>query len=191
MAGRVRRQKFLDEGLVQALLAATDGELLARRDRALLGLIYAGGLRVGEVARLDIDRILWGDEGVVVLGKKWRPRFVPIALVVLEWVADYLDDRMAGPVFLADHGGPMSPRLIRKVVDKYARKAASPKISPHTLRHSCASHMLVHGMYLPDLSRFLGHKRLATTTVYLHEVPKKEGMGEQYRACHPLAGSEA
>lgn len=94
---------------------------------------------------------------------------------------------MTGAVFLADHGGPMQPRLIRKVVDKYARKGALPKISPHTLRHSCASHMLAHGMYLPDLARFLGHKRLATTTVYLHEVPWKDGVDEQYRVCHPLA----
>ena len=76
----------------------------------------------------------------------------------------------------------MSDRLMRKVVDKYAAKGLLPKISPHTLRHSCASHLLARGMRLHDLSRFLGHVLLATTTVYLHEVPSPVDMSTQFGA---------
>lgn len=187
MAGNVRRKKFLEEQDVLALVEATAGERFALRDRALLGLIYAGGLRVGEVARLHVEELLIDDGGVVVVGKRWRPRFVPVAAPVLDWLREYLVGIQAGPIFTAAHGGPMSARLMRKVLDKYAGRVRLPKISPHTLRHSCASHMLARGMYLPELSRFLGHKKLSTTTVYLHEVPRGVDLGAQYRAAHPLA----
>lgn len=185
--GRVRRRRLLKEEDVRSLLDATAGELLEARDRALLGLLYGAGLRVGEVARLTVPEVLMDDEGVIVVGKRWRVRFVPVAAVVLGWIATYLGGRIEGPVFLAEHGGPMGSRLIRKVVDKYAAKAELPKTSPHTLRHSAASHMLARGIYLPRLASWLGHESLETTAVYLHEVPFAQSLEEQYRATHPLA----
>lgn len=188
MAGNVRRKKFLDESAVQALLAATEGERLAVRDRALLGLLYGGALRVGEVARLDVRQILFDEGKVIVIGKRHRLRSVPVAGVVLAWILEYLGERRTGPVFLAEPGWPMSDRLIRKVVDKYAAKVDLPKISPHTLRHSAASHMLARKMYLHDLARFLGHRHVTTTAVYSHEVPRGPvDLGAEYRAVHPLA----
>lgn len=189
MAGNVRRKKFLGEEEVQVLLAATEGEALGKRDRALFGLLYAGGLRVGEVAPLVAQQIDFERRRVVVVGKGRRLRAVPLADAALGWLADYLEDRVTGPVFLAAHGRPMSARLVRKVLDKYARKVALPKVSPHTLRHSSASHMLARGMYLPDLARFLGHRRLQTTAVYLHEVPRKVDLADEYQAAHPLAAN--
>ena len=193
--------RHLRPGEIEALLEAASGEEpLQRRDRALLELLYASGLRVGEMARLD-----WGDvdldaRTLRVTGKGGKERMVPFgrpamdALHAWQAVCGELRRPASGrlesdPVFLNYRGGRLSARSIRRVVDRYVREASvAAGVHPHTLRHTFATHLLEGGADLRTIQELLGHSSLSTTQRYTHvEI---ERLLQVYRQSHPRARSE-
>jgi integrase/recombinase XerC len=194
-----RLPKAIDVGQVEQLLSAPDDtNLLGARDRAILETLYSTGIRVSElvgVNRGDIDET---DEAMIVRGKGRKERLVPLgshALVSLKhYVAMLRDDPRAGehpkageaPLFINKHGGRLSTRSVRRKVSKYLAKAGlDPAISPHTLRHSFATHLLDNGADLRSVQELLGHQSLSTTQVYTHLTTQR--MRDAYDEAHPRA----
>lgn len=181
---------FLYEPQAADLLAAVDGkERSGVRDRAMLELLYASGLRVSELtgARLaDLDRT---QGQIKVLGKGNKERIVPVGRIALSWLAEYIDRHRpsAGDaIFVNESGRPISDRTVRRVVDRaIGRLAIRKKISPHTLRHSFATHLLDNGADLRAVQELLGHANLSTTQVYTHLT--KDRLRAVYNRAHPRA----
>jgi integrase/recombinase XerD len=190
--------KALTEAEVGALLAAVVGEdPRALRDRAVLETLYAGGLRIAELVGLDrADLDL--DGGLVrVLGKGRKERIVPIGRAARHALADYLrrgrpalETRRpvtGDPVLLTARGGRLSRQAGWKVVhDAGLRAGLGPTLSPHVLRHSCATHMLDHGADIRVVQELLGHASLSTTQIYTKVSPER--LRRAYLAAHPRSG---
>jgi len=158
------------------------------RDRALLELLYASGLRVAEGCGLDVDDLDEGRRAVRVLGKGSKERVVPVGETALEALAAYLAlrGRRRGPLFLNARGGRLTPRSALRIVRARARRAGIvQRVTPHTLRHSFATHMLGAGADLRLIQELLGHRRLSTTQRYTHVSP--EHLMRVYDAAHPRA----
>jgi integrase/recombinase XerC len=187
--------RHLRPGEIERLIEAADGdEPLARRDRALLELLYASGLRVGELVGLD-----WGDidlEARVlrVLGKGGRERMVPFGrpaeAALRRWLASWPEVRGAGdasePVLLNHRGGRLTDRSVRRILDRYVRRAAlAAGVHPHTLRHTFATHLLEGGADLRAIQELLGHSSLSTTQKYTHL--ELDRLLSVYRESHPRA----
>lgn len=189
--------RHLRPGEIESLIEQPgEGDPLSRRDRAFLELLYATGLRVGELVSLD-----WGDvdlDGRVlrVLGKGGKERMVPFgrpALAALQaWLADWEElrsgraDEAGEPVFLNHRGGRLTDRSVRRLLDRYTTSAKLPGgVHPHTLRHTFATHLLEGGADLRAIQELLGHSSLGTTQKYTHlEV---ERLLQVYREGHPRA----
>ena len=186
-----RLPKFLPEDEMNRLLAlpAQSRRPRAARDAALLELLYSSGLRIQEACGLnagDID--LWS--GMVrVFGKGGKERMVPVGETALKSIHAYLATEKVNrsrPLFLNHHGGRLSERGARLVVARWVRQAAlSRNVSPHTFRHSFATHLLSRGCDLRAVQEMLGHKNLVTTQAYTHV--SAEHLREQYRKAHPRA----
>jgi integrase/recombinase XerC len=191
-----RLPKCLDLEQVQKLLDAPgDGDLLSARDKAMLEVLYSSGIRVSELVELgmgDIDL----QEGILrVRGKGRKDRLTPIGSQAIKAVQRYLemrsvDSKCQGPaaqyVFLNKHGHTLSTRSVRRKLDKYLVSAGlDPGISPHTLRHSFATHLLNNGADLRSVQELLGHQSLSTTQVYTHLTTSR--MKEVYDSAHPRA----
>ena len=182
----------LDE--VLRLLGAPDGaKPRGRRDRAMLSLMYAAGLRVSELCSLktsDVDR----RRGFVsVLGKGGKRRLVPVGEVALADIDEYLKEPRPGragrvhpALFLSSWGRPLSRQAFWKLVLRYARKVGITKpISPHKLRHSFATHLLERGADLRSVQALLGHANIATTEIYTHLTP--DHVRRAHQKAHPRA----
>ena len=191
-----RLPKCLDLEQVQKLLEAPgDGDLLSARDKAMLEVLYSSGIRVSELVELetaDLDL----QEGVLrVKGKGRKDRLTPIGSQAIKALQRYFELRqsgggqpMTGRVFLNKHGESLSTRSVRRKLDKYLVAAGlDPGISPHTLRHSFATHLLNNGADLRSVQELLGHQSLSTTQVYTHLTTSR--MKEVYDAAHPRASS--
>jgi integrase/recombinase XerD len=163
---------------VQKLLASPQpGELLYHRDRAMLELLYAGGLRASEVAGLDVDRVHF-DLGVVrVMGKGSKERIVPIGVPAQNATRDYLHElrpRLLRPVeptprlLLSRTGQPITRIVVWQVVRRHAHRSGLRGVHPHTLRHSFATHLLGGGADLRVVQELLGHSDIRTTQIYTH-----------------------
>ncbi|MEA2710678.1 MAG: integrase/recombinase XerC [Phycisphaerales bacterium] len=191
-----RLPKCLDLEQVQKLLEAPgDADLLSARDKAMLEVLYSSGIRVSELVELkleDIDLV----EGVLrVTGKGRKDRLTPIGSQAIKAVQKYLEMRQADPklaheanvrVFLNKHGEPLSTRSVRRKLDKYLVQAGlDPGISPHTLRHSFATHLLNNGADLRSVQELLGHQSLSTTQIYTHLTTAR--VKEAYDNAHPRA----
>src|SRR5687768_8577649 len=191
-----RLPKCLDLEQVQKLLDAPgDADILSARDKAMLEVLYSSGIRVSELVELkmeDIDLV----EGVLrVTGKGRKDRLTPIGSQAIAAVRRYLEMRQADPklandggtrVFLNKHGEPLSTRSVRRKLDKYLVQAGlDPGISPHTLRHSFATHLLNNGADLRSVQELLGHQSLSTTQIYTHLTTSR--VKEAYDAAHPRA----
>jgi integrase/recombinase XerD len=169
----------LSEADVEALLAAPDtGNDLGLRDRAMLELIYASGLRVSELVGLRVDQVNLRHGVVRTLGKGGKERLVPLGEEASAWVTRYLAE--ARPALLRGHGacddlfvtrrgGAMTRQAFWHLIRRYARQAGIDKhLSPHTLRHAFATHLLNHGADLRVVQMLLGHSDLSTTQIYTH-----------------------
>jgi len=191
-----RLPKCLDLEQVQKLLDAPgDGDLLSARDKAMLEVLYSSGIRVSELVDLtfaDIDL----QEGVLrVKGKGRKERLTPIGSQAIRALHRYLELRTASlpigadhpkEVFLNKHGQSLSTRSVRRKLDKYLSAAGlDPGISPHTLRHSFATHLLNNGADLRSVQELLGHQSLSTTQVYTHLTTAR--VKQVYDQAHPRA----
>ncbi len=170
--------KSLTETEVEALLAAPDASAaLGLRDRAMLELLYAAGLRVSELVGLALTRVNPRQGVVRVLGKGGKERLVPVGEEALAWLETYLRDsrpvllggRASEAVFVTARGDAMTRQAFWHLIKRYAHRAGIVKpLSPHTLRHAFATHLLDHGADLRVLQMLLGHSDLSTTQIYTH-----------------------
>ena len=191
-----RLPKCLDLEQVQKLLEAPgDGNILSARDKAMLEVLYSSGIRVSELVDLEMADLDLQEGILRVRGKGRKDRLTPIGSQAIKAVQRYfelraVDSRSQGPfanrVFLNKHGGPLSTRSVRRKLDKYLMTAGlDPGISPHTLRHSFATHLLNNGADLRSVQELLGHQSLSTTQIYTHLTTSR--MKEVYDAAHPRA----
>jgi integrase/recombinase XerD len=189
-----RLPKSLSEDRVEALLDAPDTETaLGLRDRAMLETLYASGLRVSELVGLKLPQVGF-DTGVVrVLGKGSKERLVPLGEEALHWLKRYLDTARAallGPartdaVFVTARRTALTRQAFWQLVKRYAVKAGIPaaSLSPHTLRHAFATHLLNHGADLRVVQLLLGHSDITTTTIYTHVA--RERLKQLHQKHHP------
>ena len=192
--------KAISEDEVALLLAAVTGvDSFARRDRAILEFLYATGARVAEVCTLSMSDIDMQDSLVRLFGKGSKERIVPFGRPCHEALSDYFDlggrdalvpeqwasREASDAVFLGVHGTRLSRQAVFNIVRKYAALANIKDISPHALRHSCATHMLVHGADLRVVQELLGHASVSTTQIYTKV--DNEVLYEMYREAHPRA----
>lgn len=190
-----RLPKFLDTGEVTSLLEAPSKNTWEeKRDKAIMETLYSSGLRVSELVDLNGDDIDFFSGLLRVRGKGKKERIVPVGQVAIGCIREYLDkkppkDRDQGikkPLYLNRSGGRLTDRSVRRVLLKYAKRIALNKeISPHTLRHSFATHMLDRGADLRSVQELLGHENLSTTQIYTHVTTKR--LKEAYDAAHPRA----
>jgi len=162
---------------VETLLSAPDeADPLGLRDRAMLETLYATGLRVSELVRLETERVDLASGSILVLGKGNKERLVPVGRAARKWIARYvaearptLDAKRSPHLFLNRRGAPMTRQRFWQLIEGYARKAGiRARISPHVLRHSFATHLLEHGADLRSVQMMLGHADIATTQIYTH-----------------------
>ena len=184
--------KFLDEKEIVLLLESPDKEGEAGlRDRAILETLYSTGIRVSELVGLNMDHIDQIGGIIKVYGKGKKERIVPIGERALQAIRDYLKARRpvakeTKALFFNKNGGRLSDRSIRRIINKYIIKASiQQKISPHTLRHSFATHMLDHGADLRSVQELLGHANLSTTQIYTHITTER--LKSAYTKAHPRA----
>ena len=183
----------LSEGEVEALLAAPDlQQPIGLRDRAMLEVLYAAGLRVSELVGLKIDQ-LNARQGVVrTFGKGSKERLVPVGEEALTWLERYLQQarpallgsRLSEHLFVTQLGEGMTRQAFWYRVKLYARRTGIGKaLSPHTLRHSFATHLLNHGADLRVVQLLLGHSDLSTTQIYTHVA--RQRLQELHSKHHP------
>ena len=186
--------KFLYYTEVEALLAAPDDSFTGMRDKAILEIVYAGGLRVSELVGLSVGDIDFAVGYCRVLGKGNKERLVPIGVPAVNAIEAYLKAReqkgqqlkKGEPILLNRSGGRLSDRSVRNIVNKHMRQAGMfQHISPHTLRHSFATHLLEKGADLRSVQEFLGHVNMSTTQIYTHIT--KSRMKTVYDKTHPRA----
>jgi integrase/recombinase XerD len=174
----LRFPKSLSQAQVEALLAAPDvGTALGLRDRAMLETLYATGLRVSELIGLSGVSVSLVDGVVRVIGKGDKERLVPLGEEARHWIERYLDDarpkllgaRSADALFVTARGGAMTRQMFWTLVKRHARQAdIQAPLSPHTLRHAFATHLLNHGADLRVVQVLLGHADISTTQIYTH-----------------------
>ncbi|HEX6703660.1 MAG TPA: site-specific tyrosine recombinase XerD [Albitalea sp.] len=184
----LRVPKSLTEAQVEALLAAPDVDTpLGLRDRAMLELMYASGLRVSELVGLKTVHVSLAEGALRATGKGAKERLVPFGEEAHAWLRRYLDeargDILAGQssdaLFITARGGPMTRQMFWKLVKQHAlRGGVQVPLSPHTLRHAFATHLLNHGADLRAVQMLLGHADISTTTIYTHVAR------ERLRALH-------
>jgi integrase/recombinase XerC len=171
---------------------------LGKRDRAMLELMYATGIRVSELTKLGLGDIDFRNRLIRVTGKRRKERIVPFGDPAYAALKDYLDGRdkflNSAPIterddealFLNYQGTRITPRSVGRMVEKYIRVCAGMHdISPHALRHSFATHLLDSGADLRDIQELLGHARLSTTQIYTHVSMEK--LIDVYDKAHPKA----
>ena len=168
----------LTVGEVDALIAAVDmGKAEGQRNRAILETLYGSGLRVSELLDLTLDRVFLDEQYLIVEGKGSKQRGVPLSPVAVEQIELWLTDRELLPIkpkagrllFLNRRGNGLTRQMIFHIIRTCAALAGIEKrVSPHTLRHSFATHLLEGGANLRAIQEMLGHESLATTEFYLH-----------------------
>jgi integrase/recombinase XerD len=194
-----RQPRLLPETLtvaeVEALLEAAPD----LRARALLELLYAAGLRVSEALGLDLEDLSLDGGFVRVIGKGDKERLVPVGDIALDWLGSWLregrpallaahhvDPIRGGPLFLGDRGARLARQQAFATVKTAARRAGLPEaVSPHTLRHSFATHLLEGGADLRIVQELLGHASISTTQLYTHVTGER--VREVYSRAHPRA----
>lgn len=178
---------ILDLDEVERLLDQPDQSLQGLRDRAMLELLYATGMRVSELMRLHLNHVHLEAGYVLLFGKGSKERIVPIGDEAMRWVQRYLQEsrrqllkgRESDFLFISRYGKPMSRQQFWKSIKAYGKKAGIRKrITPHLLRHSFASHLLERGADLRSVQLMLGHVDISTTQIYTHVT------GERLKKIH-------
>ena len=189
----LRVPKTLSEAQVESLLAAPDTATpLGLRDRAMLELLYASGLRVSELVTLKTVHVSFVECALRVTGKGSKERLVPFGEEALAWIERYLADaratilgrRTSSALFVTGRGGPMTRQMFWKLLKAHALRAGiTAPLSPHTLRHAFATHLLNHGADLRAVQMLLGHADISTTTIYTHVA--RERLKQLHALHHP------
>ena len=191
---------FLTVEETAKLLAAPDTATpQGQRDRAILEMLYAAGVRVSELAGLDIGSVDRAQREVRVWGKGSKERIVVVGEPAVRTLTTYLNDgrlrllkgdRAVGALFLNRSGTRLSTRSVQKILDKYTKVAGLDKeVTPHVLRHTFATHLLDGGADLRTVQELLGHEHLSTTQIYTHVTQTRAQ--EVYQAAHPRARKRA
>lgn len=185
--------KSLSEAEVEALLAAPDTETgLGLRDRAMLELLYACGLRVSELVAIPVSAVSLEMGVAKVMGKGAKERLVPLGELASEWLGSYLRrgrpqllaGRASNALFVTVRGEAMTRQAFWYLIKRYARQAAiQHALSPHTLRHAFATHLLNHGADLRVVQMLLGHADISTTQIYTHVA--RERLKQLHERHHP------
>ncbi len=193
---RIMTEEEINTFLDGVAKAVGDGAPMMRRDRAILELLYASGLRVSELTGLDLRNVSFGDSMLLVRGKGRKERIVPFGSKAAQALNDYLPVRERilmeakrrgeAALFLNAHGERLTTRSVDRLLKKYV-KAFGPqvKVSPHSMRHAFASHLLTEGADLRAIQEMLGHRSLATTQKYT-QVSIRHLM-DVYDKTHPKA----
>ena len=190
-----RMPKTLSEAQVEALLAAPDvATPLGLRDRTMLELMYASGLRVSELVTLKSVHLSLTEGALRITGKGAKERLVPFGEEARVWLERYLADargeilqgQTSDALFVTARGGPMTRQMAWKLVKAHAlRGGVQVPLSPHTLRHAFATHLLNHGADLRAVQMLLGHADISTTTIYTHVA--RERLKALHAQHHPRA----
>ena len=183
----------LTESQVESLLAAPDvGTPLGLRERTMLELMYASGLRVSELVALKLVEVSLNDGVLRITGKGSKTRLVPFGQEARAWLERYLKDargiilngQVDDALFVTGRGGPMTRQMFWILIKKHARKAGiQAPLSPHTLRHAFATHLLNHGADLRVVQLLLGHSDISTTQIYTHVA--RERLKHLHAQHHP------
>ncbi|HET8595628.1 MAG TPA: tyrosine recombinase XerC [Intrasporangium sp.] len=189
----VLKQAEAGELLDLAAFRADDDDPIHRRDRAILELLYASGIRVGELVALDVDDVDDAQRTVRVMGKGGKERVVPFGLPAARAMEEWLRVRgrlahpRSGPaLFLGRRGGRVDARQVRTLVHELlSHLPDAPDLGPHGLRHSAATHLLEGGADLRMVQELLGHASLATTQIYTHVSVDR--LRKSYQQAHPRA----
>jgi len=191
-----RFPKTLSEAQVEALLSAPDTDTeLGIRDRCMLEVLYACGLRVSELTELKLFAISLNEGVVRIMGKGSKERLVPLGEIASEWIARYVNDarnailagRNCDAIFVTRRGNGMTRQMFWRIIKQYAAQVGIPaqRISPHTVRHAFATHLLNHGADLRVVQMLLGHADISTTQVYTHVA--RERLRQLHQLHHPRA----
>ena len=183
---------------VDAMMAAIDlSSNEGHRNRAMMEMLYGSGLRVSELVNLHLSQIYLDEHYMVILGKGSKQRLVPLSPVAEEWFSYWMQDRSSWPLkpeakdiaFVNRYGRPMTRAMVFTIVRTLCAEAGITKtVSPHTLRHSFATHMLQNGADLRVIQQLLGHEDLATTEIYTHlDV---QDLRKAILQCHPANKNE-
>ncbi len=175
---------FLDVDEIIGLLNSIEN----KRDRALLELIYSSSLRASETVLLNIEDVDCNNFRIRVQRKGDKVSYVPVSRRACKFIMKYIKDRKNGALFLNRYGNRLSTRSLQKIVKKYSLNSIFKDISPHTLRHSKATHLLNSGMDIRLLQKFLGHSSIVATQIYTHLNLKE--LAKTYDKTHPLAKDE-
>jgi len=196
-----RQVKFLSGEQVERLLnAPTLSNLAGRRDKAILELLYSTGLRVSELCKLNRDTINLDRREFGIVGKGGRARVVFLSKRAADWIDSYLQERddSYAPLFIQHRGEPdpttsdekmrLSVRSIQRMIKKYVRKVKLPvDATPHVMRHSFATDLLMAGADIRSVQEMLGHKNIQTTQIYTHVTHKH--LKDIYEAFHGKGGN--
>jgi len=191
-----RLPSFLDEKQVTKLLDAPSAKSwLGRRDRAILETLYSTGMRVSELSGLNMDDLDEISGSVLVRGKGKKERLCPIGQPAIKAIQAYMAARpsslkkklrMPYPIFISQKATRLTVRQVDRLLVQYVRQAGLPgAISPHSLRHSFATHLLDRGADLRSVQELLGHASLSTTQIYTHVTPQR--LKKIYDQAHPRA----
>lgn len=187
--------KFLSLEEVEKLLSQPEtSKLFGKRDRAVLELLYATGLRVSELVGLKVNNVNWEEGFLICRGKGGKERIIPVGKSALQAVSTYIEQERSSLIkgektdvlFLSSRGKAMTRQACWKIIKKYSLKAGlDPDLSPHVLRHSFATHLLERGADLRSVQLMLGHSQITTTQIYTHVSRKR--LRRVYDKYHPRA----
>lgn len=182
--------RFLNQTEIEMLLSAPDTSTeTGLRDRAILEIMYASGLRVSETVDLKIGNIDT-DQGILTTtGKGNKTRRVPVGSSAIEWLKSYLSVRRKREnieidnIFINSNGAPLNRQAIHAMISEYAGKCGLEGVSPHTLRHSFATHLVQNSADIRSVQQMLGHADISTTQIYTHITNAQ--LKKNYKRFHP------
>jgi len=182
--------RFLNQSEIEMLLAAPDTSTeTGLRDRAILELMYASGLRVSETVDLKLSNIDTDLGILTTTGKGSKTRRVPVGSSAIEWLKSYLavrrkkEDIYIDNIFVNSNGQPLNRQIIHKMIAEYAQKCGFEGVSPHTLRHSFATHLVQNNADIRSVQQMLGHADISTTQIYTHITNAQ--LKKNYKRFHP------